>query len=182
MRVLTGHDVPTGRRPGVTQQPYSYDWASADFMLTDLPGFGFMEGVPEQRREHLKTAVIRYLEDQAAADRLRAAILVVDGNSAVEIIDRHTDAGDVPHVIEFYRFFEDIEVPVVVAVNKMDKVDHRDEMLDALCERLGLYPPWQQWQDTIAPITAKRGAITPLTTAMRTILKTQGRQDLFEFF
>jgi PGF-CTERM protein len=40
MRELTGHRVDTGRSPGVTRRPNFYDWAEADFLLTDLPGFG----------------------------------------------------------------------------------------------------------------------------------------------
>ena len=46
MRELTGHTFETGGKPGVTRSPNFYDWASEDFMLTDLPGFGFMSGVP----------------------------------------------------------------------------------------------------------------------------------------
>jgi hypothetical protein len=45
-----------------------------------------------------------------------------------------------------------------------------------------LFPPWQQWQDTIAPITAKRGQIQPLNDAVRTHLHEVKRDDLFKFF
>jgi predicted Zn finger-like uncharacterized protein len=65
MRELTGHQFETGRKPGVTREPNFYDWASEDFLMTDLPGFGFMEGLPEERREAIKTNVVRYLEDHA---------------------------------------------------------------------------------------------------------------------
>ncbi len=180
MRALTGHDVETGRRPGVTQQPYHYDWAEADFMITDLPGFGFMEGVDEARREEIKTAVVRYLETHA--DAIRVAILVLDANSVVEIIDRHAGRGAVPHDVELFQFLGELGVPTVVAVNKMDKVDDRDDELDAICDRLGLHPPWQQWQDTVAPVTAKREAIDALAEAVRTRLKGQRRHDLLQFF
>lgn len=180
MRELTGHAVDTGRRPGVTQQPSHYDWASADFMITDLPGFGFMEGVPEAQRERIKTDIIQYLETYA--DQIRVGILVLDGNSAVEIIDRHSGQDEVPYDVEFFYLLRELDIPTVVAVNKMDKVEDRDAELDAICDRLGLHPPWQQWQDVIAPITAKRGAITPLTEAVREQLSEQKRDDLLTFF
>lgn len=180
MRELTGHDVDTGRRPGVTQQPTHYDWASVDFVITDLPGFGFMAGVEADRREEIKTGIVRYLERHA--DAIRVAILVLDGNSAVEIIDRHSDRGELPHDVELFQFLQDLGVPTVVAVNKMDKVDEKDETLDAICDRLGLYPPWQQWQDTVAPITAKRGSTTALTEAVRERLRAQQRDELLQFF
>lgn len=180
MRELTGHAVSTGSKPGVTRSPNHYDWVAEDFVLTDLPGFGFMEGVPEERREAIKTEVVRYLE--AYANEILVGVVVVDGKSAVDIIDRHTERGAVPHDVELFHFLRDVEIPPVVAVNKMDKVEDRDDRLDALCDRLGLVPPWQQWRETIAPISAKRGQITPLTDAVDHHLHEAKRDDLLTFF
>ena len=180
MRELTGHTFATGSNPGVTREPNHYDWAAESFVLTDLPGFGFMEGVPEERREQIKTDVVRYLETHA--DHILAGVLVVDGKSAIDIIDRHTERDEIPHDVEMFHFLRDIDVPPVVAVNKMDKVDDRDERLDALCDRLGLFPPWQQWRETIAPISAKRGQIDPLEEAVRHHLHEAKRDDLMKFF
>lgn len=179
MREFTGHTFETGRDPGVTRSPNHYDWAGEDFMFTDLPGFGFMEGVPEDVREEIKTDIVRYVETHA--DAIRIGVLVVDGNAAVEIIDRHENWGNVPHDVELFHFLRDVDVPAVVAVNKIDKVDDRDERLNDLCDRLGLVPPWQQWQDTIAPISAKRGQLDPLREALRTRLHEQNRDDLLGF-
>jgi small GTP-binding protein len=178
MRELTGHDVATGRKPGVTRSPNHYDWASAGFMFTDLPGFGFMAGVEAERREAIKTDVIRYVE--ANAPEILAGVLVVDGKSAVEIIDRHAGE-EVPYDVEMFAFLRDVGLPTVVAVNKMDKVDDRDARLDALCDRLGLHPPWQQWRDVIAPISAKRGSIGPLEAALGEIFREARRDDLLQF-
>jgi small GTP-binding protein len=180
MRELTGHTFDTGRNPGVTRRPNHYDWAPEDFVLTDLPGFGFMEGVPEERREAIKTDIVRYLETHA--EDILAGVLVVDGKSVIDIIDRHTGPDEVAHVVELYYLLEDLGIPPVVAVNKMDKVDDADERLDALCDRLGLLPPWRQWQETIAPISAKRGNVEALNEAVRTHLHEAKRDDLFKFF
>jgi small GTP-binding protein len=179
MRELTGHSVSTGRKPGVTRQPNHFDWVSESFMFTDLPGFGFMSGVPEEQRERIKTDVVQYVE--ANADDILAGVLVVDGKSAVDIIDRHSGEGEMPHDVELFHFLRELEIPTVVAVNKMDKVDDRDERLDDLCDRLGLFPPWQQWQDTIAPVTAKRGDVSALTDALATHFHEQKRDDLLKF-
>ena len=179
MRELTGHDFSTGRKPGVTRSPNHFDWAEAEFMFTDLPGFGFMEGVPEERREEIKTAVVRYVE--ANAEDVLAGVLVVDGKSAVDIIDRHSGEGEVPHDVEMFHFLRELEIPTVVAVNKMDKVDDEDERLDELCDRLGLLPPWRQWQDVLAPISAKQGNVEPLKEALRTRFHEQKRDDLLKF-
>ncbi|KDE59913.1 GTP-binding protein [Halostagnicola sp. A56] len=180
MRELTGHSFDTGGKPGVTRSPNHYDWSAEDFVLTDLPGFGFMSGVDEDHREQIKTDIVRYLEEHA--DKILVAVLVVDGKSVVDIIDRHTGPDSIPYDVEMFHFLQDLGVPTVVAVNKMDKVDDRDERLDDLAERLGLYPPWKQWQETIAPISAKRGQLEPLYEAVRTHLHEQERDDLFKFF
>ncbi|MFC6615803.1 GTP-binding protein EngB [Halopenitus salinus] len=180
MRELTGHDVSTGSKPGVTRQPNHFDWAAQDFMFTDLPGFGFMSGVEDERREQIQTEIVRYLEEYA--DRILAGVLVLDGKSAVEIIDRHADRGEVPHDVEMFHFLREVGIEPIVAVNKMDKVDDADERLNEICDRLGLYPPWQQWrEETVAPIRAKRGSIEPLLECLRTRFREEKRDDLLGF-
>lgn len=180
MRALTGHDIPVGKTPGVTRKPNHFDWVEESFMFTDLPGFGFMSGVEADRREAIKTATVQYVESNAQS--ILAGVLVMDGKSAVEIIDRHTERGEIPHDVELFSFLQDVDIPPVVAVNKMDKVDDRDARLDAICDRLGLYPPWQQWaEDTIAPITAKRGEIGPLEEVLAHHFHEAGRDDLLKF-
>jgi small GTP-binding protein len=180
MRELTGHSVPTGQKPGVTQSPNHFDWSGQSFMFTDLPGFGFMSGVEGEHRETIQTDIVRYLETNA--DSILAVVLVVDGKSVIDIIDRHSDRGEVPHDVEMYHFLEEIGLPTVVAVNKMDKVDDRDARLNALCDRLGLFTPWQQWDDDIiAPITAKAGRISSLRSALRTHIEAAKREELLQF-
>jgi small GTP-binding protein len=180
MREITGHSFDTGGKPGVTRSPNHYDWASEDFVVSDLPGFGFMSGVPEEQREQIKTNIVRYIEEHA--DRILVGVLVVDGKSAVDIIDRHSGEDEVPYDVEMFYFLRDVGIPVVVAVNKMDKVDDEDERLNELADRLGLHPPWKQWRDTIAPISAKRGNIDALNEAIKEELHEQKRDDLFKFF
>ncbi len=180
MRELTGHSFETGGKPGVTREPNHFDWTAEDFVITDLPGFGFMSGVDEAVRERIKTDVVRYIE--AYAESVLVAILVVDGKSVIDIIDRHSGPDSIPYDVEMYGFLQELGVPTVVAVNKMDKVDDRDARLDEVCDRLGLAPPWQQWRDRIAPISAKRGQIDPLCSAVRDHLHAQNRDDLFKFF
>ncbi|MFT4883896.1 MAG: small GTP-binding protein [Natronomonas sp.] len=181
MREITGHSkFATGGSPGVTTKPNHYDWTSEDFVVTDLPGFGFMSGTPKDVREDIKRGIVQYLEENA--DKILVGILVVDGKAAVDIIDRHSGPDEIPHDVEMFGFLQELDIPAVVAVNKMDKVDDEDERLDDLAERLGLYPPWQQFDHILAPISAKRGNIQPLNDAVRHHLHEQQRDDLFKFF
>ncbi|RJX41966.1 GTP-binding protein [Halonotius aquaticus] len=180
MRELTGHSVPTGQKPGVTREPNHFDWSGQSFMFTDLPGFGFMSGVEGEHREAIQTDIVHYIENNA--ESILAAVLVVDGKSVIDIIDRHSDRGEIPHDVEMYHFLEELGVPTVVAVNKMDKVDDKDERLNDLCDRLGLFPPWQQWdEEVIAPITAKAGRIDSLRTALQGHIRDAKRDELLQF-
>ncbi len=165
MRQLTGSGrFQTGRRPGVTRAPAHYTHPQHNFMFTDLPGFGFLSGVASDRQDAILTELVGYLEDNA--DAILAAVLVLDGNAAVEIIDRHADRGEIPHTIELYEFLTGLGVFVVLAVNKCDKLQDRDADLDAIADRFGLPPPWQQWRDQFAPIAAASGDITALCAAL----------------
>lgn len=180
MRELTGHDVPVGQRPGVTQQPNHYDWTSTDFLLTDMPGFGFMSGVPEDQREAILDGIVEYLETNA--HEILLAVIVLDGKAAVDIIDRHTNEEEIPHTIEFFDFLDSLDVPAVLCVNKMDKVEDRDDRLNDIADRFGLLPPWKQWPDTIAPISAKRSRIDSLTDAVHSHLEEEKREELKQYF
>jgi small GTP-binding protein len=180
MREITGHTFDTGQRPGVTRSPNHFDWASADFVISDLPGFGYMKGVPDDVREQIKTDVVQYVERNA--EHILVGILVVDGKSVIDIIDRHSGPDEIPHDVEMFHFLREVGVEPVVAVNKMDKVEDEEERLNELCDRLGLHPPWQQWQETVAPISAKRGSIESLNEAVRHHLHEAQRDDLFQFF
>ena len=79
---------------------------------------------------------------------------------------------------EARRPFEDPSLPTE------ERIDDLDERLDDICDRLGLFPPWQQWSGeggTIAPITAKKGSIEPLKEALRGHFREAKRDDLLQF-
>lgn len=180
MREITGKDYTVGQRPGVTLEPNRYEWNAENFAVTDLPGFGFMSGVDEQRRERLKDGVVRYLEENS--DSILVAVHVIDASAFIEIADRWTERGEVPHDVDLHGFLCELDVPVVVAGNKVDKVDDVEETFDGIGERLGYPPPWKQWDEVLTPVTAKRGSTEALFDAVCHHLGVQGRKDLHKFF
>ena len=180
MRKITGHAFRTGKKPGVTRKPNFYDVSAHNFLITDLPGFGFMSGVENTYRETIKTDVVQYIESNS--NSILAAILVIDGNSAIEIIDRHVSRGDVPHDIDFYNFLIDLEIPTILAINKIDKINNLDATLDDISTSFGLPSPWQQWSDIIAPICAKKDDLSSLLSILRTILHDAKHDDFLQYF
>ena len=166
-RLLTGKRVRVGRRPGVTVGPARVRAGAVTYV--DMPGYGYMKGAERGVQEGTKDFIVRYLDEKA--DEILLAVQVIDAASFIEIADRWEGRGEIPLEVELFEFLTDLDLAVAVAANKMDKVEDRDATLDAIGERLGMLPPWRQWRDRIAPISAKGGEIGPLKEIIKSSLQ-----------
>lgn len=157
---LTGKKVRIGKRPGITQYPFKAK--VGDIFYVDMPGYGFMLKASRADQEKTKDLIVQYFEQNA--EEIVLAIQVIDAASFLDIADRWEGRGEVPFEIELWEFLVDMGLDVALAANKMDRIAKADVdgALDLICERLGMLPPWTQWQDKIAPISAKRGQIQPI--------------------
>ncbi len=181
IRDLTGQKkVRVGKRPGVTLIPHHIRYS--DMLITDMPGFGFMSGVHEQKQNIIKDTIVEYIEDNA--DRIKMAVMIVDGATFLDIVERWESKNEIPIDIEMFDFLRDEGIDTVVAVNKIDKInpDELEETLDGIANCLGMMPPWRQWLDTIAPITVKKGDTKALRGLIRKKLHDLKRDDLFKYF
>ncbi|AEK72979.1 GTP-binding protein [Thermococcus sp. 4557] len=148
---LTGKWVKRGKRPGVTRKPVEINWRGK--LVVDMPGFGFMSGVPKAKQERIKDEIVHFIEDNA--DDIELAVLVVDGKAAPEIIERWEKRGEIPIDVEFYAFLRELGIPVIVAVNKMDKIKNLQKTINFLAEKFGV--PYSEVPETFIPISAKFG-------------------------
>ncbi len=157
---LTGKKVRVGKRPGITQYPFKAK--VGDIYYVDMPGYGFMLKATRADQEKTKDLIVHYFEQNA--EEILLAIQVIDAASFLDIADRWEGRGEVPFEVELWEFLTDIGLDVVLAANKMDRIAKVDVdgALDLICERLGMMPPWTQWTDRVAPMSAKRGQIQPL--------------------
>jgi small GTP-binding protein len=162
-RQLTGQKVKVGRRPGITQYPHKA--RVGNIYYVDMPGYGFMFNTTKAQQEKTKDLIVEYFEQHA--NDILLAIQVIDAASFLDIADRWAGRGEVPFEIELYEFLNDLGLDVILAANKMDRIANKDDALDLIAERMDMLPPWTQWREKIAPISAKRGQIEPL----RSILK-----------
>lgn len=180
IRDLTGQKkVRVGKRPGVTLIPHHLRYA--DMLITDMPGFGFMSGVHEQKQSDVKDAIVEYIEDNFK--RIKLAVMVVDGATFLDIVDRWEGRNEIPIDIELFEFLHEMNIDTVVAVNKIDKIkpDELDDTLDGIADRLGMMPPWRQWLDTIAPIAVKKGDTKAVRGLIRKKLHDLKRDDLYKY-
>ena len=148
---LTGKWVRRGKRPGVTRRPVEVNWRGRT--VVDLPGFGFMSGVPKAVQERIKDEIVRFIEDNA--DDIELAVLVVDGKAAPEIIERWEKRGEIPIDVEFYGFLRELGIPTIVAVNKLDKIKNLGRTINFLAEKFGV--PYSEIPETFVPVSAKFG-------------------------
>ncbi|MEL4304882.1 GTP-binding protein EngB [Methanococcoides sp. LMO-2] len=179
IRELTGKKVKVGKRPGVTLKPAHT--LRSDLLVTDLPGFGFMSGVKDRKQDIVKDQIVRYIENNA--DRIKVAVLVTDAVSFVDVVERWESRNEIPIDIEMFDFFNELGFDTIIAINKMDRIkdSEREERLDAIVEKLGLTPPWNQWNYIVAPTSAKKGDIKSLKGLLRKRLHDEKRDDLFKY-
>lgn len=161
--LLTGKKVRIGKKPGVTTYPFRAQVGNIYYV--DMPGYGFMKYRSKEEQEKTKDYIVKYFEDKAADILL--AIQVIDASSFLDIANRWKERGEVPLEIELYEFLQDLGLDVVIAANKMDRIANPDDALDMIVEELGMLPPWGQWADKIAPISAKKGKSAPLLGIIR---------------
>jgi GTP-binding protein EngB required for normal cell division len=153
VRLMTGKSVRVGKKPGVTLKIREYDLGN--YLLVDLPGFGYMHGLDKTAQEQIKNEIIRYIEDNQKS--IVASVLIIDAKSFLEIVERWDKRGEIPIDIEMFDFLTELELNPILVVNKMDKIKRNqwDSHLDKIVETLGYLPPWRQWLDFVVPTILK---------------------------
>lgn len=181
IRQLTGRRVRIGRRPGVTRGILHYRHGELDFV--DMPGFGYMAGMSRARQEEIKTEIVHYLETHRRD--ILFAIQVLDARAFGEIVQRWESRGQLPVDVEMFQFLKELELHPVVVANKIDLIypDERDEVLDNICEKLGMSPPCRQWLDVVLPMSAKTGeGALELKKLVKQRLSELGQERLQRYF
>ncbi len=164
--------VRKSKKPGTTIRPNYYQYK--DFLATDLPGFGYIKGVSRDFNERVKDFIVRYIEDNAK--RIFASVHVIDSKSFLEIARRWDSRGFIPIDVEMVDFLKDVGIEVVIAANKMDKVENVEETLRDISKitKVDL--------DKVVPTIAKKGEISLLKRKLREIVLKQRRADLLKLF
>jgi GTP-binding protein EngB required for normal cell division len=179
LKELFGAKVRVGKRPGVTLRPSHIQLS--DFLITDMPGFGFMSGVKDRKQDIVKDKTIHYIENNV--ERIKIGVLVIDSPAFPEIVDRWDSRDQIPIDVEMFDFLREVGIDTIIAANKMDKVEENeyDLLLDKIAACLGLEPPWKNWKPLIAPISAKNRDVNALKGLIKDRLHEMKRDDLFKY-
>lgn len=164
--------VRKGKKPGTTIRPNFYQYR--DFLATDLPGFGYIRGVSREFNERVKDFIVRYIEENAK--RIFASVHVIDSKSFLEIVRRWDSRGFIPVDVEMVEFLRDVGIEVVIAANKMDKVEDVEKTLEDISEITKVD------RENVIPTIAKKGEVGLLKRKLRELVLKQRRADLLKVF
>ncbi|HEX7514037.1 MAG TPA: GTP-binding protein EngB [archaeon] len=151
IKELFGLKTRTGKNPGVTKIPVRYELG--DLIVTDLPGIGFRRGLISSQ------SILREItEKMRKRQQPPLAVQIIDAKSFLKIIERHSRPLDV----DLFEYLLDLEIDPIVAINKMDKIEAHEANLNNIVSQLGMLPPYRQWIDRVAPISAKKHDVSEL--------------------
>ncbi len=169
---LFGIKVRKGKKPGTTIRPNHFFYK--DFLATDLPGFGYVRGVSKEFNERIKDFVVEYIEGNAK--RIFASVHVIDAKSFLEIVHRWDSRGYIPIDIEMADFLRDVGIEVVIAANKIDKVENSCEVLEKIAELT------KTDLNNVIPTVGKKGDVALLKKKLKELLIKRNRADLLRVF
>ncbi len=153
--------VKKGKKPGTTIKPNFY--RAGDVTAVDLPGYGYMKGISYEFSEKVKDFIVHYIENNA--ENIILAVQVIDIHSFREIVNRWESRGEIPIDIEMCEFLKEVCRNVIVAANKIDKVNKKTEEIEFAKKKL---------KAEIIPISAKKGDISYLKNRISEICKKEG--------
>jgi len=117
----------TGKKPGSTLliRPITQD--RLPYSIIDLPGFGYMKASSKRREEHIKQEIVKHIEKHHKNYFFALVVLnilrIEDELSKYFIEDKTT----IPLSFELITFLKEFEIPLIVIINKIDKVSKYDE-------------------------------------------------------
>lgn len=186
INLVTKKKLRVGRRPGVTLKPcYIY---LSNILVTDLPGFGFMEGVNEKKINDIKNQIINYFEYNAK--RISIAVHVIDIKSFDQITTRWFQRDEIPIDLELSSFILEIGIELIIVINKIDKITNKIELKEKIDNIIYVFNKYLQnininyWPKVSIVTTSGKQTIdiSQLKNQLKFKLHKLKRDDLYKFF
>lgn len=117
----------SGKKPGSTLIIKRITQPNLPYEIVDLPGFGYMERSSQRREEHIKKQIVIHIENHYFEYFLGLVVVnilrIEDELSKYLVKNRVT----VPLSYELLKFLSEFEIPLLLIINKIDKVSNRDK-------------------------------------------------------
>ncbi|MFW9970531.1 MAG: GTPase [Candidatus Odinarchaeota archaeon] len=116
-----------GKTPGSTLLIKSINQKNLPFNIVDLPGFGYVSQASRRRAEHIKKQIIIHIENHYNDYFLALVVINVlrieDELKKYFIQNKRT----IPLSFELINFLKEFEIPLLIIINKIDKVSDIDK-------------------------------------------------------
>ncbi len=117
----------SGKQPGSTLLIKSITFPQMPYKIVDLPGFGYMKNTSRRREEHIKKQIIIHIEkhhDEYFFGLVILNFLRIEDELKKYFIENDTS---IPLTFELIKFLKEFEIPLLVILNKMDKISVFDK-------------------------------------------------------
>ena len=117
----------TGKQPGSTLliKPITFPQMTYDIM--DLPGFGYMKSSSRRREEHIKKQLVVHIEKHHN-DYFFGLVIINILRIEDELKKYHFKSQiTIPLTFELIKFLKEYNIPLLVILNKIDKVSIFDK-------------------------------------------------------
>jgi GTP-binding protein EngB required for normal cell division len=117
----------TGKTPGSTLLIKPITQKSLSYQIIDLPGFGYMKHSSRRREEHIKKQIVLHIENHHSDYFFGLIIInilrIEDEINKYFIENKKT----VPLSYELIKFLNEFKIPLLVLINKIDKLSNFDK-------------------------------------------------------
>ena len=116
-----------GRQPGSTLLIKSIEFPQMQYKIVDLPGFGYMKDSSRRREEHIKKQLVIHIEKHHA--EYFFGLIVLNSLRIEDELRKYFMENDttVPLTFELIKFLQEFEIPLLVILNKIDKISIFDK-------------------------------------------------------
>jgi GTP-binding protein EngB required for normal cell division len=117
----------SGKQPGSTLLIKPIYQQNMAYEIIDLPGFGYIKHVSKRREEHIKRRIVEYIEKHHHSCFL--VLIVINILRIEDEIQKYyiNNQATIPLSFELLNFFRDFNVPILIIINKIDKLSHFDK-------------------------------------------------------
>ena len=116
-----------GKQPGSTLMIKSIEFPQLPYKIVDLPGFGYMNSSSRRREEHIKKQLIIHIEKHH--DKYFFGLVILNALRIEDELKKYYLENDttIPLSFELIKFLKEFEVPILVVLNKIDKISVFDK-------------------------------------------------------
>ena len=117
----------TGKKPGSTLLIKPIKLPQMPYDILDLPGFGYMKSPSRRREEHIKKQLVVHIEKHYN-EYFFGLVIINILRIEDELKKYHFQSQiTIPLTFELIKFLKEFEIPLLVVLNKIDKVSVFDK-------------------------------------------------------